>query len=48
LNELFGPERSSPDGEFRVSFTYSGYEITVWGPERIEVQRADEQRDRTA
>ena len=48
LNELFGPKRSSPDSEFRVSFTYSGYEITVRGPGQIEVRRADEQHDRIA
>jgi hypothetical protein len=48
LNELFEPERSSPDDEFRVSFTYSGYDITVRGPEQVVVRRADEQHDRIA
>lgn len=43
LNELFRPGRSSPDDEFRVSFTYFGYEITVRGPERIVVRQTTKQ-----
>lgn len=41
LNRLFRSERSSMDGCPRVSFTYTGYEITVHGPERIVVRRAN-------
>jgi hypothetical protein len=42
LNRLFGPERASTDAGPHVTFTYTDYEITVLGPERIVVRPAEE------
>lgn len=41
LNRLFRTDRSS-GGDPRVSFDYTGYEITVFGPKRIRVRPTDE------
>lgn len=41
LNRLFGPARASTGNDPQVSFTYTDYEITVHGPERIVVRPAD-------
>ena len=41
LNQLFRSDRTPLD-DTRVSFDYTGYEITVLGAEQIRVRPADE------
>ncbi|MFC7080561.1 HalOD1 output domain-containing protein [Halorussus caseinilyticus] len=42
LDELFGSTVASAENGLRISFTYSGYEVTVVGTGNVVVRPADD------